>query len=239
MTRKEEGGHHGECCPPSFKKIQLPFHNTYTNIWEYQKAFFEGRIDFRRFIGAHCPLCGSKACYREITEYYRFAIDLFPFKKAKIPIARFLCVTTQRTFSLLPHQLIPYCQYTLAAMVRTLLLVNEFQQNGSKGFYHAACELPPDCDVTPWLIYRWLCIFIIGFRRAHHILAVRFTLWDLGCGSTNKKSTSCIMPYFSAVAANNTTPSAKDIMPAVIWYGSRTKNHLLGTSSSQRSLKKS
>lgn len=217
-----------------FKKIQLPFHNTYPDIWEYQKAFLEGKIDFRRFIGAKCPLCGKRGCHRRIKEYYRFAIDLFPFKKGKIPIARFLCETTRKTFSLLPHQLIPYCRYTLAAMTHALLLVIKFQQTGHKGFHHAACELHPDSDVTPWLIYRWLSIFIIGFRRAHHILAARFALWDRGFRITEKKSTSCIMPYFSAVAANNAAPSTKDIMSAVIWYGRRTKSHLFGTSSSQR-----
>ena len=113
-----------------FNNIQLPFPNTYRDIWEYQNAFFEKRIDFHRFIGAQCPLCGKEGCYRQIKEYYRFAIELFPFKKAKVPIARLLCKTTQRTFSLLPHQLIPYCQYTLAAMTQTLLRVHEFQQAG-------------------------------------------------------------------------------------------------------------
>lgn len=105
-------------------------------------------------------------------EYHRFAIELFPFKKEKVPIARFLCQSTHRTFSLLPHQLIPYCQYTLAAMIQTLLRVNELQKAGYKGFYHAA-------------------------------------------------------------------PLANDVIAAVIWYGSRTKRHLFGTSSSQRSVKKS
>jgi hypothetical protein len=222
-----------------FKKIQLPFHNTYRDIWEYQKAFLEGRIDFHRFIGAQCPLCGKGGCYRQIKEYYRFAIELFPFKKEKVPIARLLCKTTLRTFSLLPHQLIPYCQYTLAAMTQTLLRVHEFQQAGYKGFHHAAGELHPDCDVSPWLVYRWLSIFIIGFRRAHHLLSVRFALWDLGPGITEKKSTACIMPYLSAVAADKAAPLAKDIISVVIWYGNRTKSHLFGTPSCQRPVKKS
>ncbi len=197
------------------------------------------RIDFHRFIGAQCPLCGKGGCYRQIKEYYRFAIELFPFKKEKVPIARFLCKTTGRTFSLLAHQLVPYCQYTLAAMTQTLLLVNEFQQAGYKGFHHAAGQLHPDCDVSPWLVYRWLNIFIIGFRRAHHLLAARFALWDLGARTTQKGSTACIMVYLSAVAADTADPLAKDIFCAVIWYAKRTKSHLFGTSSCQRSAKKS
>jgi hypothetical protein len=122
-------------------------------------------------------------------------------------------------------------------MIQTLLRVNELQKVGYKGFYHAAGELHPDCDVTPWLIYKWLSIFTIGFRRAHHILAVRFALWDMG--APEQGSAACIISYFSAIAADNAIPLANDVIAAVIWYGNRTKRHLFGISSSQRSVKKS
>ena len=53
-----------------------------------------------------------------ITPYHRYGIDLFPeWRKEKIPIARFLCQKGWKTFSLLPIQLIPYVQYTVAAVV--------------------------------------------------------------------------------------------------------------------------
>ena len=62
-----------------------------------------------------CPICNRPDCYREITPYWRYAIEIFPdFKKEKIPVARFVCRELRRTFSLLPVQLIPYFQYTLS-----------------------------------------------------------------------------------------------------------------------------
>lgn len=124
-------------------------------------------------------------------------------------------------------------------MIQTLLRVNELQKAGYKGFYHAAGELHPDCDATPWLIYKWLNIFTIGFRRAHHILAARFALWDMADRITEKGSAGCIISYFSAMAADNALPLASSVIAAVIWYGNRTKRHLFGTSSCQRSVRKS
>lgn len=214
------------------KKIQYPFNNTYKDIWEYKNAFLKGEIDFIKFIGPKCPLCGKRQCYRQIEEYYRFAIDLFPLLKEKVPVARFLCKTNHRSFSLLPHQLIPYCQYTLAAITQTLLLVNKHQQKGYMGYYHAANDLHPDCDVTPWLIYQWLTIFIKGFRKAHHLLSVMFALGDISsCAEQNKE----IPQYFSAIAADKSAPCPEDVVLAVIWYAKKTKRHLFGTTFIERS----
>lgn len=122
-------------------------------------------------------------------------------------------------------------------MTRTLLLVNQYQQNGYMGFYHAANALHPDCNVTPWLIYQWLTIFMKGFRKAHHLLSVKFALWGIGSCATAAKETNHILQYFSAVATNKSAPSAKDIVSVVIWYGNQTKCHLFGTPSSQRPVK--
>jgi hypothetical protein len=86
-------------------------------------------------IGPVCPICGKRECYRRITPYFRYAIELFPeFGKQRIPIARFLCRNKRRTFSLLPIQLIPYFQYTLCAVIGTLLLGLGYRQAGPAGF---------------------------------------------------------------------------------------------------------
>lgn len=219
------------------KKIQVSFHNTYTDIWEYKKAFIEGSIHFSRVIGPKCPICGKTDEYIQIKEYYRYAIDLFPFKKELVPIARFLCNTTHRTFSLLPHQLIPYCQYTLISITRTLFLVNKYQQAGYRGFYHAVNELSPDSDVTPWLINRWWIVFLKGFERAHHILSARFALWDIRSRGGGKKEINRVWEYLKIVAKDSSSPLAEDVLSVAIWYYSQTKSHLFGTSSLQRSIK--
>jgi hypothetical protein len=117
------------------RKIQLPYPNTYKSIWEYRESFLSGQIDFVSFLGPTCPICGKKDCYRGITPYWRYAIDLFPeFRKERVPVARFLCDKRQSTFSLLPTQLIPYFQYTVNAVIGTLLLVLKLPADGTEGF---------------------------------------------------------------------------------------------------------
>lgn len=117
------------------RAIQLPYPNTYETIWEYRESFLSGRIDFPSVIGPACPICGHKGCYREITPYWRYAMELFPaFAKKRIPIARFLCRRQPRTFSLLPLQLIPYCRYTANAILGSLLLALECRGRGQRGF---------------------------------------------------------------------------------------------------------
>ena len=108
--------------------------------------------------------------------YWRYAIDLYPFRKKRIPIARFLCRRKGRTFSLLPEQLIPYVQYTVDAVVRTILLVLEYRRRGQRGFHGASLEVDPDSSVTPWLIACWVAVVLKGLRRAHPILRARYDL---------------------------------------------------------------
>jgi hypothetical protein len=163
------------------RKIQLPYPNTYESIWEYKESFLSGQIDFFSFLGPTCPVCGKQDCYREITPYWRYAIDLFPeFKKERVPIARFLCDKRERTFSILPSQLIPYFQYTVNAVIGTLLLMLQCRQMGQKGFHGASVAVDPDSLLTPWLIACWLGVVVLGLRRAHGVLGRWYNLTDIG-----------------------------------------------------------
>jgi hypothetical protein len=146
--------------PKRIPNIQYQFDNTFANICEYKAQF--SNINFQDYIGKKCIICGQENCYTQIKEYYRYAIDLFPFQKEKVPVARFLCNKTGKTFSLLPNQLIPYCQYTVDSMIGTLLKVYHFQTIGQKGYYAATLELDPDCSVTPYLIVTWAMLVLYG-----------------------------------------------------------------------------
>ena len=108
--------------------------------------------------------------------YWRYAVELYPYQKKRIAIARFACRQKGRTFSLLPDQLIPYCQYTVDTVVRTILTVLEFRRRGQRGFYGACLEVDPESSVTPWLIACWLGMMLKGLRCAHPTLR---TLYDL------------------------------------------------------------
>jgi len=159
--------------------IQVPFTNTFGTIWEYRESFLARRIDFGSFIGPVCPICGEERCYREISPYWRYSIDLFPeYRKERIPVARFLCRKSRKTFSLLPIQLIPYFQYTLQAVIGVLLLALKSWESGQRGFHGAAVRVDPDSGVTPWLVSYWVTVILRGFRQAH---ATLMRWYDLSC----------------------------------------------------------
>ena len=100
-----------------------------------------------------------------------------------MPVARFLCEKRQSTFSLLPTQLIPYFQYTVNAVVGTLLLGLQCRQMGQKGFHGASVAVDPESLLTPWLIACWLGVVVLGLRRAHGVLIQWYDLTEIRSSS--------------------------------------------------------
>jgi hypothetical protein len=199
-------------CEQGSRTIQLPYLNTLETIWEYDKLFLCGHIDFFSYLGPTCPICGDRDCYRQITPYWRYAIELFPgFRKKRIPIARFLCRRNEVTFSLLPIQLIPYFQYTVAAVIGVLFLGFKCWQMGQRGFFGASLEVDPDSDVTPYLVFCWLKVVLRGFRRAHPVLGRFYDLSDL---HTSKRSMAWeeLSGYFLALGL---TPQMGQKLPVL------------------------
>lgn len=216
------------------EKIQLPYTNRYDTIWEYKEAFLSGRIDFFSFVGPTCPICGDTDCYRQITPYFRYAIDLFPqLKKERVPIARFLCKQKGRTFSLLPIQLMPYFQYTVQTVIATLLLGLTFWQKGQRGFYGASLEVDPDSRVSPWLVMCWLTIIVHSFRRAHAILG---RIFDLDEVRSTKSGIAWpeVKSYFCALGFDSKTSWRQNVQERLHRYSRGTGQFLFGTPSQQR-----
>ncbi|WP_413882267.1 DUF6431 domain-containing protein [Desulfobacula sp.] len=183
-------------------------------------------------MGTHCPVCGKKCNYNEIPPYYRYAIDTNPFKKEKVPIARFRCKIVGLTFSVLPHQLIPYCQYTVNAIIQTLLEVYNFQERGQKGYYGVCLQMDPDCSATPFLILTWAKLLATGLKRGHHILHRLFPgklPEDNNIFSIIKK----IYLYIKGICSPE-PPGRFGVSQAMIHFFKNTNNHLFGLSSSDR-----
>jgi hypothetical protein len=186
------------------------------------------------FLGPTCPICGKKDCYREITPYWRYAIDLFPqFKKERVPIARFLCNKQERTFSILPTQLIPYFQYTVNAVIGALLLGLGFQQMGQKGFHGASVAVDPDSLVTPWLIACWLAVVALGFRRAHAVLRGFFNLTEIHT-SPRTRLWEEAASYFVCFGWKPQIRWEPMLQVLVNRYSRSTKRFLFGTPSQSR-----
>ena len=193
-----------------------------------------GKINFFSSIGPACPLCGHLDCYRKIPPYWRYIIELFPeFKKERIPIARFLCRKTRRTFSLLPIQLIPYFQYTLSAVMGILLLGWGYWQRGQQGFWAASTEVDPESLVTPWLVVFWLAAILRGLRRGHAVLG-RF--YDLTGIRTPKRAAPWEQAagYFLAMGLKPKIRGSPLLMDLVSRYSRTTKQFLFGIPSQQR-----
>ena len=221
-------------CEQGSRTIQLPYLNKFDTIWEYKKSFLSRRIDFHTYLGPACPICGNIDCYRQITPYWRYAIELFPeFKKKRIPIARFLCRRERSTFSLLPIQLIPYFQYTVAAVTGTLLLGFECWQMGQQGFWGAMLGVDPESMVTPWLVAWWLGVVLRGLRRGHAVLARFYDLsgvrspdgalaWQEAAG------------YFSAFGYKAQARWGPLLQSLLLRYSHTTSQFLFGTPSQQR-----
>lgn len=166
--------------------------------------------------------------------YWRYAIELHPFEKGRIPIARFLCRRKGRTFSLLPEQLIPYVQYTVDAVVRTMLLVLEHRRRGRRGFYGASLEVDPDSLVTPWLIVCWVALVLKGLRRAHPVLRARYDLSEIRTTGAGESIGTELQLYFTAFGAWPPPAGPEALVVVVRSYSRQTGGFLLGTPSQLR-----
>jgi hypothetical protein len=169
--------------------------------------------------------------------YWRYAIELFPeSKKKRVPVARFICRQRRKTFSLLPIQLIPYFQYTVSAVMRTLLLGMQCWQLGQKGFHGALVkvdEVDPDQLVTPWLISCWLVVVIRGLRRGHAVLRRLYHLDAIRTLETAKGWQEAA-DYFVAFGLEPKMDSHALLMDLLCRYSRRTGQFLFGTASQYR-----
>lgn len=182
-----------------------------------------------------CPFCGKIGCYRQISPYFRYAVELFPeFEKQRIPIARFLCRKRQATFSLLPIQLIPYFQYTVTAVLGALLLGYAYWQMGYRGFYGASVSVDADSLVTPYLIVCWLTMVVRGFRRAHAVLRRFYDLSDVHTLMDGRSLWKEVSGYFLAFGLKPQIPWTQRIFALCRRYSRSTNQFLFGVPSQRR-----
>jgi hypothetical protein len=148
-------------------------------------------------------------------------------------VARFLCRKRQRTFSLLPVQLIPYFQYTVSAVMGTLLLGWSYWQRGQGGFWGASVEVDPESLVTPWLVAFWLAAVLRGLRRGHAVLGRFYDLTGIG---TPKKAVPWeeAASYFLVWGLKPKICGSPLLMDLVARYSRATKQFLFGIPSHQR-----
>lgn len=118
-------------CISSFNKehrkkspIQIPYHIK-VGLQEYYKSFDTWVIpDF----SDKCPICGGADCATFLGYYVRIATcPVTGFSAPDLPVLRYRChdkgnarVCDHVTFSLLPHELVPFRQLSLNFMVKAI-----------------------------------------------------------------------------------------------------------------------
>jgi len=158
---------------------------------------------------------------------------LFPqLEKALVPVARFLCCKSRRTFSLLPIHLIPYVMYTVGAVVGTLLAGLGCRDLGGQGFWGAAVAVDPDSSVTPWLVFAWLKMVLCGFQRGHRTLSRWYDMSFL-TSSGNPGLWQSLGDYFQALGWRSDSSWLRlgDVLRR---YTRETRTFLFGRPSQER-----
>jgi hypothetical protein len=219
----------------------LPYCNNFETVWECASAIEDQSIDWRSVIDTQCPICHLENCWREITPYRRLVIELFPFREETIAVPRFLCRNTGRTFSLLPHFLAPYHQYTVASMLFALLLAAACRPDGILSLFAAAEKLiAEDSRVTGFLLGTWLVLCVTGLRRERAELA----RWaDLSsCQSAKSKSgfltelnEVCLALGVRGPCGEGELPSQRGLNQVLERHARTTRRFLFGVPSQDRS----
>lgn len=154
-------------------------------------------------------------------------------------MARFLCCLLGLTFSLLPTQLVPYCQYTVTAIIGALLLGLASRQQGEQGFRGAVLAVDPDSLVTPWLVACWLVLVRNGLRRAHAVLRQWYDLSAIRTAQRPGTAWEEVAAYFRSLGWNPEIRWGPRLQDLSHRFSRTTKRFLWGTSAQQRGSKRS
>jgi hypothetical protein len=130
-------------------------------------------------------------------------------------IPRTFLPEARKTFFVMT-QLIP-AQYTVGAVMGTLLFGLGCWEMGQKGFHGASVkvdEVDPDSLLTPWLITCWLRAVVRGLRRGHGVLRQFYNLDALRSSRAWEESAA----YFAAFGLRPKTKSVSVSMDPVYQY---------------------
>ncbi len=216
--------------------IQVLYYNAFGSIWEYCRAFFAAEIDWHSVLAEGCPLCGDTDCWRGLTPYRRWVVDLLPFREEQIAIARFFCRNTKGTFSLLPVQLVPYHKYTADSILFCLLLAASSRGEGMSLFAVAEKRLEPDSRVSGYLLSNWLDLAEKSLRRALPVLGCRVRATDIesATGETGRLAELFFTCRALGIRGPPNVFGIENLDRVILSYARATGHFLLGVPSQAR-----
>ena len=190
-----------------------------------------------RVIGARCPICDKRDCWRPIAPYERGVIELYPYREGRVSIARFQCVETLTTFSLLPIQLAPYMRYTTTSVLGALLALWIAVRPADGGFGRVLerdTKLVEGSRVTAWLLEKWLDAVLTGLRRSHVTLRTWLDLDELPISRVHEDPLSLVAAYVSAMGARPPPSHEAALLDVLNRQSRETGRFLFGTPSQER-----
>jgi hypothetical protein len=223
--------------PLPAEKVQRPYDNAFASIWEYQESLERGEIDFEGVVGACCPICGKRDCWRSIAPYERGVIELYPYREGRVSIARFQCVETLRTFSLLPIQLAPYMRYTTTSVLGALLALWIAVRPEDGGFGRVLERDPrlvEESRVTAWLLETWLDAVLTGLRRSHVTLRRWLDVDEVHAGAVRVSGLATVAAYMGAMGAQAPPGHAALLLFTLNRQSRETGRFLFGEPSQER-----
>lgn len=134
---------------------------------------------------------------------------------------------------MLPHQLAPYHQYTVASMLTALVMTQQVLFEDGVGLGQAALELPVESMVTAWLLRCWLIRVLKGLRKAHAELAVGHDLAAICTGRGLHDDLAEIRGYLVAFSGRG-PPGNRSANHLIEHHARRTKRFLVGAPSQAR-----
>lgn len=140
------------------------------SLSEYYRAVKEDRWKFPSY-KKRCPICGGRNCAEEHGEYNRQAFDENNRLIEDLPIKRYICKKKIVTFSLLPHQLVPYSKYSIKLTTQVLDTWDKFSKNIYKTLDHIT--VGDICDE----LYKIGASHIYHFLRLFDMARRKYLLW--------------------------------------------------------------
>ncbi len=135
---------------------------------------------------------------------------------------------------MLPVELIPYHQYTVHAIVATLLLGFRCWHDGRRGFYGASVKVDQESLVTPWLVAWWLVVIVRGLKRAHAVLGRVRDLSKVRSAVGSTVAWAEVGSYFLAFGYDSQTPWRARLQELLNRYSRSTRQFLFGIPSQHR-----
>lgn len=140
-------------------------------LTKYYVKVNRGEYDLPDF-SDYCPICSRENCARFLGYYYRPVVTKEGIYYEAFPIIRYKCRNKGNkkikdvTFSLLPHELIPYVKYSIEFIFRILydIHVNNMSEKEALDIITQFCSEEILC-ISPVSVYNFKCCILKGIER--------------------------------------------------------------------------